>query len=86
MTGNLSLIGGLLIGGLVVFLGYGLVNDIWLLPRATEQGRALERTETLKRAIELVQERSRTNADVRNLDDGAICAELGGVWLDGICH
>ncbi|OJU88629.1 MAG: hypothetical protein BGO06_20205, partial [Shinella sp. 65-6] len=68
MIDKISLIGGALIGGFVVFLGFGVVNDMWLLPRAEEQGRALERADTLKKAMELVQKRSRTNADVRNLD------------------
>lgn len=86
MIDKLSLIGGVLIGGFIVFLGFGVVNDLWLLPRAVEQGRALERADTLKKAMELVQKRSRTNADVRNLDDSAICAELGGVLKDGVCQ
>lgn len=86
MIDRLSLIGGALIGGFVVFLGFGVVNDLWLLPRAEEQGRALERADTLKRAIELVQKRSRTNADVSKLDDAGICRELGGVLTNGVCQ
>ncbi len=86
MIDKISLIGGALIGGFVVFLGFGVVNDLLLLPRAEEQGRALERADTLKKAIELVQKRSRTNADVSKLDDAGICRELGGVFANGVCQ
>lgn len=74
--------GGALLGATAVIAYTQFVS----LPAARSEGRALERADTLKKAIDLVQERSRTNADVRNLDDGAICVELGGVWLDGGCH
>lgn len=37
-----------LIGGFIVFLRAGAVNSLWLLPRATEQGRALERIKSPK--------------------------------------
>lgn len=86
MINKLSLIGGALAGGFAVFLGYGAVNDLWLLPQAEERGRAIERASTLKKAIELVQERTRTNAEVQKLDDAGICRELGGVFTDGVCR
>lgn len=83
---RLSIIIGALVGGFTVFLCFSIVNDLVLLPQAEENGRALERADTLKKAIDLVNERSRTNADIQKLDDAGICRELDGVWRDGICH
>lgn len=85
MIHKLSLIGGLLIGGLVVFLGARLVNDLWLLPRATEQGRALERAEldaaTTKAIGELTNEADKARVARR------LCRERGRVYLNatGVC-
>lgn len=78
---GLGLAGGAIIGGVVVSIYVQAVS----LPAAREEERQLIRAETLQKAIDLVQERSRTNADVQKLDDAAVCRELGGVWGDGVC-
>jgi membrane-bound ClpP family serine protease len=74
--------GGALIGAVVVIAYTHLVS----LPAARSEAKQQAKAETLQRAIDLVHERSRTNADVQRLSDSDICDELGGVWRDGICH
>jgi hypothetical protein len=77
----LKLGAGAVLGGVVV---YSYVQA-FTLPSARELERQLIRAETLEKAIDLVQERSRTNADVQRLSDSDICRELGGVFSDGAC-
>lgn len=72
---------GAILGGVIV---YSYVQA-FTLPAAREQERQLIRAETLERAIDLYQQRSRTNADVQKMDDAAVCVELGGVFSDGVC-
>lgn len=85
MIDKLSLIGGALVGGFIVFLGFGIVNDLWLLPRAEERGRKLERAEldaaTTKAIGELTNEADKARVARR------LCRELGRVYLnkDGSC-
>lgn len=78
---GLKLTAGAILGGVVV---YSYVQA-FTLPAAREAERQAIRAETLQRAIDLVQERSRTNADVQRLSDSDICIELGGVFRDGVC-
>jgi len=86
MFSRLSLAAGAAAGGLVVFLAMQAVNAIWLLPAARDEGRAEERSAALARSVEIIKERSRTNAEVEALDDRGLCLELGGVFEDGQCH
>ncbi|MDX3926730.1 MAG: hypothetical protein QHC90_13125 [Shinella sp.] len=77
---------GALIGfGLAWTILAGLNQFIWL-PQAREDAAAEARAESVKRSMELLQERSRTNADVNALDAGRLCVELGGVFEDGTCN
>lgn len=78
---GLKLAAGAILGGVVV---YAYVQA-FTLPAVREAERQAIRAETLEKAIELYQTRSRTNADVKRLDDAAVCRELGGVWNDGLC-
>lgn len=86
MFSRISLAAGAVAGGLAVFLAMKAVNAVWLLPRAKEEGRAEERTAALTRSMEVIKERSRTNAEVEALDDRGLCLELGGVFENGECH
>lgn len=80
-----AIVGG--VGGLIVaFVIFQLVNTLWLLPAARNEGRELERAATLQKSIETIQKRSKTNAEIRNLSASALCIELGGVFSDGECH
>ena len=79
MIDKLSLATGALVGGFAVFLAAGALNAVWLLPRATEQGRALERAEldaaTTKAIGELTNEADKARVARR------LCRELGRVYL-----
>lgn len=72
---------GAILGGVVVY-SYA---HAFTIPAAREAERQVIRAATLEKAIDLVQERSRNNADVKKLDDAAVCRELGGMWRDGVC-
>gem|GEM_PF-2127959 len=74
------------IGAFAGFLIFSAVNALWWLPVAREEGRKLERAAALKRSIELIQQRSRTNAEINALSPAALCAELGGMFENGECH
>lgn len=77
----LKLGAGAILGSVIVYS----YMQAFTLPAAREAERQIIRTETLERAIDLYQQRSRTNADVQKMDDAAVCSELGGVFRDGVC-
>lgn len=74
------------IGAVGGFLIFSAVNALWWLPAARSEGRALERAASIARSIEIIQQRSRTNAEINALTPGALCSELGGVFENGECH
>lgn len=75
------------IGGLVAaFAIFSLINIMFLLPAAREEGRELERTATLQKSIELLKQRGATNAEIRTLDSRALCVRLGGQWVQNSCQ
>lgn len=86
MISRLNLAAGGLLGGLVVFLIMQAVNALWLLPAAKEAGRDEERTAAIARSMEIIKERTRTNAQVNALTDSQLCAELGGLFENGECR
>ena len=79
-------LGGVLLGFGVCFSIYTLVNIIWLVPAARDEGRDMERADALKKSIELIQKRSQTNAKFRDLSASGLCADLGGKFVDGVCQ
>jgi len=80
-----AIVGG--VGGLIVaFTIFQLVNTLWLLPAARNEGRELERAATLKKSIELLKQRDETNVEIRNLDSRALCVRLGGEWVQNSCQ
>jgi hypothetical protein len=80
-----AIVGG--VGGLIAaFTIFQLVNTLWLLPQAREEGRELERTATLQKSIELLKQRGATNAEIRTLDSRALCLRLGGEWVQNSCQ
>lgn len=81
-----SAIAGAVFGGLAVFLIMQAVNALWIIPSAREAGREMERTAAIKKAVELIQQRDRTNAEIRNLDPAGLCAALGGRWVHENCE
>lgn len=78
---------GMVAGFLLAWIFFVLLNQTFWLPNAIEKGREQERSASLERAMELIEQRSRTNAEIRNLDDRGLCLALGGsVYEDGECH
>lgn len=86
MISRASLILGAAGGALAVFLIMQAVNALWIIPAARDAGREMERTAAIKKAVELIQQRDRTNAEIRNLDPAGLCAALGGRWLHENCE
>ena len=86
MISRASLILGAAGGALAVFLIMQAVNALWIIPAARDAGREMERTAAIKKAVELIQQRDRTNAEIRNLDPAGLCAALGGRWVHENCE
>lgn len=86
MISRASLILGAAGGALSVFLIMQAVNALWIIPAARDAGREMERTAAIKKAVELIQQRDRTNAEIRNLDPAGLCAALGGRWVHENCE
>jgi CRISPR/Cas system-associated protein Csm6 len=86
MISRANLVAGALVGALAVFLIMTAINALWLLPRATEAGRDEERAAALTRSMEIIKERSRTNAQINALTDADLCRELGGLFKNGECR
>lgn len=53
---------------------------------AYQAGRQVEREALLTRSVEVLRERNATDDEIRNMDDAALCAALGGVFTDGSCQ
>ena len=86
MISRLSLAAGGVVGFILALLLFHLINvSVWL-PAAREEGRELERAASLQKAMELIEQRSKTNAEIRNLDDAGLCRLLGGVFVNGKCQ
>lgn len=49
--------------------------------QAYRMGAASERSAALTRSIDLIRERSKTNAEINRLDAAGLCRELGGRWV-----
>lgn len=69
---NLSLGAGALAG---IFLAF-VLNAVWFLPRAVEQGRVLERAAAAAEAIHRIQELEQSNAKFRSLPSRDRCLVL----------
>jgi hypothetical protein len=67
-----------------------LLSQLYLhsyaIPAARNERREMGRTDALKKSNELAQKRSQTNAEVRDLSAGGLCATLGGKFVDGVCQ
>ena len=45
------------------------------------RGRSAEQAAARTRAMELIQQRSKDNAEISSLDAARLCGELGGRWV-----
>lgn len=86
MISRASLATGGVVGLIFGLLLFHLVNIAVWLPAAEERGRDTERAAALKKSIELIQKRGKTNAEISSLDRPALCRELGGSWVLDHCE
>jgi hypothetical protein len=74
------------VGAILCFAVFTLINTVWWLPMARAEGRDVERIAQLKRSMELIQQRSKTNAEIGKLDAAGLCAALDGQWVHDHCE
>lgn len=55
--------------------------NVLVIPEAREEGRELERAAALERSMQIIRQRSTTDAEIGRMSDGDLCREIGGVWL-----
>lgn len=72
---------GALIGFMLSWAIIAGLNEFIWYPQAKEEGRQEERAAQLARTWEIIQQRSRTDAEINALDDAGLCAALGGRWV-----
>lgn len=77
---------GAVVGGIIASALVMLVAFTSWIPDAKEEARQQERAAALKKSMELIEKRSETNAEIRNLDNSALCAALGGVYINNECQ
>lgn len=80
----LKLAGGAALGAIVA---WGIAYNVgWY--RGDHAGYERAQDEARARAMELIEQRSKDNAEITDLDAAAMCRELGGIWLsdEGRCN
>lgn len=78
---NLDRVIGLALGFMLAWAILAGLNQFLWIPQARNEGREMERTAVLKQAMKNIEQRGKTNAEIRVLDTGALCRELGGRWV-----
>ncbi|EJL57980.1 hypothetical protein PMI09_00685 [Rhizobium sp. CF122] len=73
----MAAIGGAVAAGAALIV----INALWWLPAAKEEGRVAERAAALQRSMDLIKQRGATNEAVGRLSDGDLCHRLGGQWV-----
>lgn len=81
-----SLAIGAIAGFFLSLFVFYLANQAFWLPAAREEGREQERSAALKKSIELIEKRGKTNGQVNALNQPALCRELGGKWVLDHCE
>ena len=64
--------------GAILMLGWTMAVTV---PNARQEGRELERAAALARSMEIIKERSETDAEIGRMSDRELCAALGGSWV-----
>jgi len=75
-------VAGAIMAGLILIS----FNALLWRPAAVNEGREIERADQLKKSIELIQKRGRTNAEINALSDASLCTALGGIWVRDHCE
>ena len=81
MFGSLNLYLGAAAGAALMFglaTGY---NKFFDNPSVRRQERVLFEAEVRARAMALIEQRNKDNAEITDLDAAGLCTELGGRWL-----
>jgi len=88
MISRVSLAAGGVVGLIFGMMLFHLINIAVWRPAAVNEGREIERAAIIQQAMKNIEQRSKTNAEIRVLDTGALCRELGGRWVpeDNICE
>jgi hypothetical protein len=74
-TVQLSIVGlAAFLAGAGIFYTFGHWNG-------EDFGREAERAAALQKSMDLIRERSETNAEIGDLDDAGLCAALDGHWV-----
>lgn len=73
-------------GAAVVGIVAALGLLTWSHLAAYRAGEDAARAEILARSVEILRERNATDDEIRNMDDAALCAALGGVFADSTCQ
>ncbi len=68
---------GMAMAGVVITLGLLTFSHRF----AYQAGRQAEREAVLSRSVEILRERNRVDDEVSTMDDPALCAALGGIWM-----
>lgn len=61
------------------FLACYLVSSLFWLPNARQEAVAGERAAVMARAIDVLKERGKNDAQISGMDNNALCVELGGL-------
>lgn len=76
-----AVVGAFLAGAAVTILA----NISWI-PEAEESARQQERAAQLQKSMELIEQRGKTNEEIRKMDDVELCTALGGRMLNNVCQ
>ncbi|WP_083539859.1 hypothetical protein [Rhizobium tibeticum] len=80
----MAAIGGAAVAGAALII----INAVWWLPAAKQEGRVAERSAALQRSMDLIKKRGVTNEAVGRFSDGDLCRKLRGQWVrdTGTCE
>lgn len=76
----------LAIAAAIGFLVCYLVSSLFWLPNARQEAVADERTAVMARAIDVLKERGKNDAQLSRMDNAGLCLELGGMPDGDICN
>ena len=82
---SLNTILGTIAGAAIVLLLGGIYDVVIDAPAGRRTERALVQEEAGKGALDLIEQRSKDNAEISTFDLQRFCRELGGRWVQSDC-
>lgn len=82
---SLNTILGAVAGAAIVLLLGGIYDVAIDDPAVRRAERALVQAEARQRALDLIEQRSKDNAEISTFDLQRFCRELGGRWVQSDC-